>query len=138
MIRVVIDTNVWISSLSKFSESHWLIESFLNEEFTLAVTTEILLEYKEKLKEKYSHRTAEDFLEAMTVALNVEMITLHFQWHLIPDSDDNKFADCAIAAGADFLVTEDHDFDVLKQSDFPRMRVLTLRDFKSEIFPRTE
>ena len=35
------------------------------------------------------------------------------------DPDDNKFVDCAITAGARYIVTEDHHYDVLKWKDFP-------------------
>ncbi|MCB9352648.1 MAG: PIN domain-containing protein [Lewinellaceae bacterium] len=33
---------------------------------------------------------------------------------MIKDADDNKFLDCAIAAGAEYLVTHDKDFNILK------------------------
>ena len=31
------------------------------------------------------------------------------------DADDNKFVDCAIIAGAKYIVTEDRRFNVLKE-----------------------
>lgn len=34
------------------------------------------------------------------------------------DADDNKFCDCAIAADADFVVTEDHHFGPLKVAGY--------------------
>ncbi len=54
---------------------------------------------------------------------------LHF--HLLSgvDEDDNKFVDCAIAAGADYIVTEDHHFDYLRQIPFPQLNVISLDDF---------
>ena len=40
-----------------------------------------------------------------------------FHFHLIAaDPDDDKFADCAIAAEADFIMTEDTHFEVLRGS----------------------
>jgi len=45
------------------------------------------------------------------------------------DPDDNKFVDAAIAAGADFLVTEDRDFKRLRNVDFPEVTVLNLSEF---------
>jgi uncharacterized protein len=129
-MRVVIDTNIWISSLSSKSSSHWLVNSFLEERFELIVSTDILLEYEEKLKEKYALHVADDFLEVIGVAVNVKRISSHFQWNLIRDPDDNKFRDCAIASGSDYLVTEDHDFDVLKGIPFPNVTVINLSQFK--------
>ena len=46
-----------------------------------------------------------------------------FRFHLIiGDADDDKFADCAIAAEADFIITEDHHFDVMPGSGYKPQR----------------
>ena len=47
------------------------------------------------------------------------------------DVDDNKFADAAIAGNADYLVTEDKDFNELKSISFPKMQVISLKEFKA-------
>ena len=44
------------------------------------------------------------------------------------DPDDNKFVDCAVAANAKFVVTDDGHFDVLKQIDFPKVNIIGLDD----------
>lgn len=43
----------------------------------------------------------------------------YFRFHLLSDidKDDDKFVDCAITAGADYIVTEDSHFDRLKQNN---------------------
>jgi predicted nucleic acid-binding protein len=57
---------------------------------------------------------------------NVRKIEAYYHWQLIKqDPDDNKFADCAIAANADYLVTNDKHFNVLKQIQFPKLTVIT-------------
>lgn len=43
---------------------------------------------------------------------------------------DNKFVDCAITAGATYIVSNDKHFDILKQIPFPKVDVKTLREFK--------
>ncbi len=48
--------------------------------------------------------------------------------NLIPeDPDDNKFVDCAFAANAHYLVSNDKHYDVLKQREFPQINVLTIQ-----------
>ena len=42
-----------------------------------------------------------------------------------------KFVDCAIAASADYIVTEDNHFNRLKSIPFPRTRILTLDEFNA-------
>jgi len=45
------------------------------------------------------------------------------------DPDDNKFVDCAIAANALFIVTNDHHFDVLQTIPFPTVSIIRIDDF---------
>jgi predicted nucleic acid-binding protein len=48
---------------------------------------------------------------------NLRRIEPTYQWRLITaDPDDDKFADCAIAAEPEWIVTEDARFEVLKHS----------------------
>jgi predicted nucleic acid-binding protein len=42
----------------------------------------------------------------------------------LKDADDNKFVDCAVASNADYLVTHDRDFDVLKNVPFPKVKII--------------
>lgn len=56
----------------------------------------------------------------------------YFRWHLIEaDPDDNAFVDCAIASGADALVTEDRHCDVLAEVDFPTVPVFDIARFEA-------
>jgi predicted nucleic acid-binding protein len=55
----------------------------------------------------------------------------YYKWQLIEADPDNKFVDVAIAANADFLVTNDRHFEVLKQLAFPRVPVIRLQEFLS-------
>ena len=45
----------------------------------------------------------------------------------------NKFVDCAIVANADFIVSEDSHFNVLKSIPFPRVIVKRLQIFCKEL-----
>ena len=65
---------------------------------------------------------------------NVKYIDPHFRFHLITtDPDDTKFVDCAIAANAKYIVTEDHHFEVLKDIPFPRVEVISIEQFLLEL-----
>ena len=46
------------------------------------------------------------------------------------DPDDDKFVDCAIAGNADFIVTHDGHFNVLKTIDFPVVEIVTIDEFR--------
>lgn len=110
---------------------YWLYEAFEQERFEWAISNEILTEYDEKISERYSVRTAHLVLTILTFAPNALFCEPYYNWQLIEeDPDDNKFADLAIAAGVDYLITNDGDFNVLKKTDFPKVTVVSLDEFK--------
>ena len=60
----------------------------------------------------------------------VELINPYFSLHLISaDHDDDKFVDCAFAANATYIVSNDKHYDVLREIDFPKILVLKLKEF---------
>ena len=136
-IKTVIDTNVLVSALSSNSIYHWLIELLLEEKFDLYVTDEILLEYEEVLKAKYSEKVATNFLTALKELPNVHFAHVYFRWNLISDPDDNKFVDCYVAAGAHYLLSHDTHFSILKRIPFPKVNIVKIREFEEAMAPHT-
>src|SRR3954454_24195868 len=129
-MKVVIDTNILVSALSTKSLHHWLINQILDEEFQLYVTDEIILEYEEILTQKYSITVANNFIAALKQLPNVYYTRVYFHWNLLNDEDDNKFVDCYVAASADYLVTQDRDFNSLRLTSFPKINIITIEEFK--------
>ena len=41
----------------------------------------------------------------------------------------NKFVDCAIAGNARYIVTNDHHYDILRNTAFPHVDVLAIDEF---------
>jgi len=46
------------------------------------------------------------------------------------DPDDDKFADVAFASGADYLISNNNHFNVLKKREHPKIHVLRLDEFR--------
>jgi rRNA-processing protein FCF1 len=46
-MKIVIDTNILLISVSPNSPFRWIFDAFLQEKFALCITTEILSEYDE-------------------------------------------------------------------------------------------
>ncbi|HVW13013.1 MAG TPA: putative toxin-antitoxin system toxin component, PIN family [Mucilaginibacter sp.] len=131
MIKAVIDTNCLLASIPPQSNYYWLYKAFRDQRFQWLISNEILTEYSEQLTAKYSERTAHLVISILCVAPNVVFTDPYFRWQLIAaDADDNKFADLAIAGNADYLVTADKHFNVLKDLEFPRLNVISLSKFK--------
>ena len=128
---VVLDTNILVVSLTSMSPYHKIFTALKNNRFILAVSTEILMEYQEIISDKYSVRAAHEFLNLLSELPNVLFTTVYYNWQLIQaDKEDNKFVDCAIAAAADYLVTEDSHFNILRQLDFPKVNLADINAFQ--------
>ena len=88
--------------------------AFLSGDYNLCVSNEIIEEYSEVLSRNISPQVSEAIVYAILTRPNVIRKDPHYTFALIEaDKDDNKFVDCAIAANAKCIVTE----DVLKHID---------------------
>lgn len=122
MPKFVIDTNIWVMSLTSRSEYHAIYLALVAQKFEMAVSHDILLEYEEIITEKYGERTAQNFIDLLHILPNVHFVQSFFHWHLISvDEDDDKYVDTCVASGADMLVSEDGHFNVLEQISFPKV-----------------
>jgi predicted nucleic acid-binding protein len=69
-------------------------------------------------------------MKALLKSPYVFQVPIYYFWQLLQkDPDDNKFSDCAVAANADYLVTDDKDFNVLSLIGFPKIQVISKTDF---------
>ena len=129
MLKLVVDTNSLIVSTPKKSKFRWFYDALLNGKFQLVASTEILLEYEEKLGEFYSPEYAGIIIQVLVHLPNLILVNpISFNWRLISiDPDDNKFVDAYVASGSDYIISDDRHFDVLKQVDFPKVQTLKMR-----------
>jgi putative PIN family toxin of toxin-antitoxin system len=131
-VKFVIDTNILISSLSSKSKYHWIIKDLINNKFEMLIANYILTGYEEKLKLKYGDFITTPFFELLLNLENVNHLNIYFNWNLIfADESDNKFVDCYVAGNADYIVTEDRHFDILKQIEFPNIKTIGINEFKN-------
>lgn len=137
MDNIVIDTNSLIMSISSRSGYHKIWQSFLAGDFMLCISNEILEEYAEVIARNISVDAARYVIYTIMERANVRQIVPSYRWNLIEtDPDDNKFVDCAIAANAKFIVTEDRHFNVLKDIAFPSVPVINIDEFLNELEQR--
>jgi len=131
-MRIVLDTNCLLVSVQEYSDYFWLWQAFRDKKFFLSYTDEILNEYQEILSHYYSAALAKYVIDAILNAPHANPVIIYYKWHLITaDLDDNKFADCAFSANANFIVTNDKHFNVLKKITFPKINVVDIDTFKS-------
>jgi uncharacterized protein len=129
-MKIVLDTNALLVSLPKKSEFRPIFDSILSGKTTLYISNEILSEYAEIIERKTTASIANNVIELLLNLRNVEKTEIYTRWRLLTkDYDDNKFVDCAVNAGVDFLITNDKGFNVLKNIGFPPITIIRVQEF---------
>lgn len=101
----------------------------MNLRFSLVVSTEIMLEYEEVITQLAGATRWSVLEKLLRISSNVIRVSPTYRFHLIPDDlDDNKFADGAVAAEAEYIVTADHHFQAMRGRGF-KPQVLTPEAF---------
>jgi putative PIN family toxin of toxin-antitoxin system len=117
-VIVCIDTNVVVQATASSHPHHTILNAWLAGQFTWAVSTPILLEYEEIHLRLGRADRWQKFVRLLDLAEmtsgNLLRVNPSFRFHIVTvDPDDNIFTDCAIAAGADWLITDDVHFEPL-------------------------
>jgi uncharacterized protein len=134
---VCIDTNTVVQALAQNHSFHPILDAWVAGRITWVVSTPILLEYEEVLTRLSGSARWRKLGRLMDLAeltsQNLIRVTPSFRFQIVADAaDDNIFTDCAITAGADFLITEDHHFAPLINAGYkprpisPQEFILTL------------
>ena len=112
-MRVVIDTNVVVSAALRDRGPERVILAVVERpEFEWLASAAILQEYREVLsRPKFALPGAllERWLRVLDVSPTFVDIPLNIDFPR--DRADAKFLECALACGADFLITGDKDFE---------------------------
>ncbi len=107
-----------------------MLDYLIEGKFNVYLIKDILLEYEEKTADIFSQNTAELLIGTLNTSSSVHFIDVFFNLNLInKDQDDNKFVDCAFAANAHFIVTNNKHFNVLQNIDFSKLNIISLGDF---------
>ena len=134
MRRIVLDTNCLLQSLPSKSPYHKIWTDILSGRISLCVNTEILDEYEEILSQKINNEVATNVVEAIARLHTTVYQEIYIHFGLIhDDEDDNKFVDCAVASSAEYIVTNDKHFNVLKSLPWPKINVVNIKEFLEDL-----
>lgn len=120
---VVLATNVLLQALNRNNPFAVILEAWHRRRLTWAISTDILLEYEEVITRRSGAARWQVFGRLLELAAmhgpNVIQISPSFFFRTISaDRDDDKFADCAISANADYIITQDAHFKPLIGSGY--------------------
>ena len=122
-MTVCLDTGVFLQIFGRKQPFHAILRALLDGRLTLAVSTEILLEYEEVIVKLSGAERWRDVVTLLQLLRelhgNIQQVEPRYRFRVVEeDPDDNKFCDCAIAAAAEFVVTQDHHFARLKSAGY--------------------
>lgn len=133
-MRIVLDSNVLLTALGRKSRFKPIWDFFIDGKYQLIISDEIVYEYQEILAQYSAAGIAEKVIEAFVESPDIIFQQIYYKWNVIKqDPDDNKFFDIAVAANADYLVTNDAHFNQAKRSNFPSVKIISAEDFLSII-----
>jgi uncharacterized protein len=124
MQKIVIDTNVIVSSLIQRNYPYLIVSELLIEnKFQLCVSKELMTEYYEVLARPKFARFHDFFIRAEALLADIEAKAIKYTptitLELISDDDDNMILELADECDADFIITgntTDFNFSTYKQT----------------------
>jgi len=132
-MRVVIDTNVFVSSFFG-GKPKKIIDLWKKGEIILCLSENIIAEYIEVLYRLMGSDTKEikDLLDLFSQGINILFTKSTPKLHVIKkDPDDNKFIECAVKLKADCIVTGDNALKEINQ--YFNIKILSPSDFLDDI-----
>jgi putative PIN family toxin of toxin-antitoxin system len=130
-VKVVFDTNVWISIFmekrlkDEFSKIKQDLTVYISEDIGLEISKVLQYPRISEILRKTGIRE-KDVLRIL--AINSRRVEPKVKLHVVnEDADDNKVLECALAAGAEIIVSGDKH--LLELGKFRKARILAPKEF---------
>ena len=115
-MRVVLDTNVFISGIYWTGSSEKILSSWMNKDFELVSSlpiidelVRILMSFKVPLEPDDISWWESLILEKSVIVVPTKKI------NIVSDPDDNKFIEAALEGKAEYIVSQDNHLLILKE-----------------------
>ena len=132
MIRVVVDTNVFISSFFG-GNPRKIIDNWKSGEITLCLSKPIIDEYIEVLRrlELQNEKEIDELLSLFAHGFNVVFTAKTPELHIVEkDPDENRFIECAVALKAKFVISGDKALKAIQ--NYMNIKIVGPREFLSK------
>lgn len=126
--KVVIDTNIYISAIFWGGKPREVVDLGRDENMLIFTSSDIEREIAEKLRTKFrldEEETNQIISDFSTFTIPVK-IKKQIQ-AVLDDPDDDKFIECAVSCGADFIVSGDQH--LLRIKEYAGIKILTAAEF---------
>ncbi|GHT59723.1 PIN domain-containing protein [Spirochaetia bacterium] len=132
-MRIVIDTNILISAIFFDGLPEKLIDLVLSDTVVAIISEDILREYEVTVQDMIQKLHAAKFHFSLATLLeHLIVVAPQSQIEICRDPDDDKFINCAVDTGCEYIVSGDKDLLVLK--NYGKVQILTVREFFDKEF----
>jgi len=120
-VRVVLDTVVFVRALINPKGLWGLLLFQHSDDYVIVLSPEIVKEILDVINRPELHRRFPEMadLPRMDLVLSkieeAEVVEPRERLEVCRDPNDNKFFECAVAAGADYIVSEDKDILAIEE-----------------------
>ena len=114
-LKVVVDTNVWISALVFGGKPEVILKLFIDGKITVIVSEEIITELRRIITTKFPLYISR--LGLLEASIRDDAIIVPLGENTIRvsrDTDDNKIIETAVKGKADYIISGDDDLLVIK------------------------
>lgn len=132
-MRAVLDTVIFVRALIN-PKGRWGRVVFEEaDKYVLVLSTEIVTEildviYRPELHRRFPEMADPPRMDRLLARLeDAEVVEPRERLEVCRDPNDNKFFECAVAAGADYIVSEDKD--ILAVGDYRGIRTVSAGEF---------
>lgn len=132
-MKVVCDTNIYISAAEFGGAAQQLLEELLRKETLLVTSPDIIKEISRVLREKFewSDLEIEDTISSLLMVCILVRPRLTIQ-KIKKDPPDNKILECAVEGKADFIVTGDKKH-LLPLKKFQGIPIMSPQEFLKKV-----
>ena len=132
MQKVVIDTNVLVSSLIQRSFPYLIINSlFIENKIELCISNAVMREYYEVLNRKRFSKYSDFLFKAEALLADIESKAIKYfpkiKLNIINDVDDNKFLELAFTSKSDFIITGNTNDFTMK--NYKKTKIVTPKEY---------
>jgi len=137
MLKIIVDTNCFVSSLIQISYPYYIVAKIISkEDFQLCISQELLEEYFEVLNRKKFSRFPDFYNNAQILLASIEGVAKIYKpttkVSILTDKDDNKILELADVSKADYIITGNtNDFTMIR---YKRTKIATPKQFWENYF----
>lgn len=130
-MRVVIDTNIIISSLVFGGLPKDIIKKVIKKDIKAITSVQLISELIDVLRKKFRFSESKIKILETEIVKKFEIVYPKSEINICRDSDDNRVLESAIQGKCKFIITGDKDLLILKK--YKNIKIVGAKDFLENV-----